>query len=260
MKRSNITAVLVLLASFLFVDIASGQLELRTWTSAGGKFSVDAQLEAVADGIVSLKRNDDGTTIKVELAKLCEADRKYVQSAIANQKARKPRHTVEGYMSIGIPEGYKWKVEREWEQNGVYSFLMVARNPNTLDFISLNVNFIAIEDNRIRKGKAESNFNSAVRSFKKMGYTNIKLRPPKIGNEVPDLVEAGLTAIDGDKDQAFIYFATKFEKYYTYAFQAHATTQASSKELAKFFSTLKEIEPKPKRHLDERLGVSIEIP
>jgi len=50
--------------------------EVRTWTSADGKFKVAAELVGVQDDNVSL-RKADGTEIVVPLAKLSEADRQF---------------------------------------------------------------------------------------------------------------------------------------------------------------------------------------
>jgi hypothetical protein len=52
--------------------------DFRTWTSAGGKFTVEAQFVEVADGQVTLKGRD-GKTIRVALKDLSAADQQYVK-------------------------------------------------------------------------------------------------------------------------------------------------------------------------------------
>ncbi len=54
--------------------------ELRTWTSADGKFSTEGRLVAVKGESVQLKKAN-GTVIPVPLAKLSQADRDYVAAA-----------------------------------------------------------------------------------------------------------------------------------------------------------------------------------
>ncbi|MDZ4817921.1 MAG: SHD1 domain-containing protein [Planctomycetota bacterium] len=48
----------------------------RKWTSAGGGFSIEAELIKVEDGIVHLKRKDSGKTMQIPLGKLSKADQK----------------------------------------------------------------------------------------------------------------------------------------------------------------------------------------
>jgi WD40 repeat protein len=50
---------------------------MRTWTSADGKFTVEAELVAVRDGAVTLRRRD-GKDIAVAAEKLCDADRQWI--------------------------------------------------------------------------------------------------------------------------------------------------------------------------------------
>jgi hypothetical protein len=51
---------------------------LRTWTSADGKFTVEARLVSVEDDTVVLKRAD-GRMVKIALTKLSDADREFVR-------------------------------------------------------------------------------------------------------------------------------------------------------------------------------------
>jgi len=52
--------------------------EVRTWTDATGKFSVRARLVSVMSGRAKLTR-EDGSEIAVEIAKLSEADQRYIR-------------------------------------------------------------------------------------------------------------------------------------------------------------------------------------
>jgi hypothetical protein len=51
----------------------------RTWTDATGKFSIEAKFVGEDGDAVRLVKQD-GTELKVPLAKLSESDRKYVES------------------------------------------------------------------------------------------------------------------------------------------------------------------------------------
>lgn len=60
----------------------------RQWTDSTGKFSVEAELVEVQDGKVLLKKTSDSTVITVPVARLSEADRRYLQS-ISQPDAKK---------------------------------------------------------------------------------------------------------------------------------------------------------------------------
>jgi hypothetical protein len=51
----------------------------RTWTSADGKYKVEARLVGFTDGVVELERKDNGQKVKIPVEKLSEADQKVVQ-------------------------------------------------------------------------------------------------------------------------------------------------------------------------------------
>jgi hypothetical protein len=51
--------------------------EFRTWSDASGQFSVKAKFVS-ADGAKVTLQQEDGSTLEIELAKLSDADRKYV--------------------------------------------------------------------------------------------------------------------------------------------------------------------------------------
>ena len=51
----------------------------RTWTSADGKYKVEAKLLVFMDNNVELERKDNGQTIKIALATLSSADQEYVK-------------------------------------------------------------------------------------------------------------------------------------------------------------------------------------
>lgn len=74
------------LAGSVFIVVFSGCLALaadaapRTWTDSTGKHKMKATFVSLADGKVTLAK-DDGDTIEIELKKLSKADQKYVAEA-----------------------------------------------------------------------------------------------------------------------------------------------------------------------------------
>lgn len=52
---------------------------VRTWKSADGKFTVEAEFRSMTGGIVKLKRVDDGTEISVPLERLSADDQKWIR-------------------------------------------------------------------------------------------------------------------------------------------------------------------------------------
>jgi hypothetical protein len=62
------------------VGAAAAGADVRTWTDNTGRFSIEAALvEVRADSVVLKKAN--GATVAVPLARLCQADREYLQTA-----------------------------------------------------------------------------------------------------------------------------------------------------------------------------------
>ena len=61
----------------LFLSI-NGELQARKWTDLTGRFSLEAELVDSSDGVVTLKR-EDGTTTRLPLNKLSEADRQFIR-------------------------------------------------------------------------------------------------------------------------------------------------------------------------------------
>jgi thiol-disulfide isomerase/thioredoxin len=77
------------IALAVIVVLGTAVAEVRTWTSADGKFKVEAELLSVQEGKVSL-RKADGTEVAVPLTKLSEADRQFVKGRAASDPADLP--------------------------------------------------------------------------------------------------------------------------------------------------------------------------
>src|SRR5437867_2847488 len=77
------------MALAVIVILGTAVAEVRTWTSADGKFKVEAEMLSVQEGKVSL-RKADGTEVTVPLAKLSEADRQYVTGRASRTPALVP--------------------------------------------------------------------------------------------------------------------------------------------------------------------------
>ncbi len=63
----------------LILNLVAGAGSARTWTDSAGRFSVEAELLAVRDGNVQLRR-PDGSMVTVPVAKLSELDQRYLAS------------------------------------------------------------------------------------------------------------------------------------------------------------------------------------
>src|SRR4051794_18610377 len=77
------------IALAVIVVLGTAVAEMRTWTSADGKFKVEAELLAVQEGQVSL-RVADGTEINVPLTKLSDADRQFAKGRASRTPALVP--------------------------------------------------------------------------------------------------------------------------------------------------------------------------
>ncbi len=74
----------------LQLDPNTSPAQPRKWTDAAGKYSVMATYLGVEDDQVALRREPDGKTLHVPLARLCEADQKWVRDELARQADPKP--------------------------------------------------------------------------------------------------------------------------------------------------------------------------
>ncbi len=86
------------LLCFSQVDLATALADTRTWTSANGSFTLEAEEIAFDDSTVVLKKSD-GNLVAVELSELSEADREYVQSKEA-EEGRKSAEKMQTWTSV----------------------------------------------------------------------------------------------------------------------------------------------------------------
>ncbi len=95
------------LAGTAIMLLVAGQLalgEVRTWTSANGKKTIEAEFVSVEDNWVTIRRQvgDQSKLIKVDLAKLSQADRDFVagQRAVAEHEIAVKRAVVRFYQIL----------------------------------------------------------------------------------------------------------------------------------------------------------------
>jgi hypothetical protein len=81
------------LLAFVTPDPALAQ-DARTWTDSTGKYKIEAAFVEVKDGAVRLRR-PDGRVVKLPLAKLSPADRRYVKEQLAARDPRDPNNPFE---------------------------------------------------------------------------------------------------------------------------------------------------------------------
>jgi S1-C subfamily serine protease len=81
-REGIVIAGAVSLAAFLYVASARAG-ELRTWSSADGAYTTDAELIELKDGAMVILKKKDGGVIQVPLTRLSSADQAYVRSQSA---------------------------------------------------------------------------------------------------------------------------------------------------------------------------------
>lgn len=84
----SILSIIAKLSSFLalvfiLLSASLSAQEPRTWTDSTGRFKIEATFKGTSGNKVSLERQD-GSLVTIELAKLSDADRKYVEEQAAN--------------------------------------------------------------------------------------------------------------------------------------------------------------------------------
>lgn len=90
------------LIGFLLVALPQALLgqESRVWQDSTGKFSTEAQLVAVNDDSVQLKRSDNGKLITVPLEKLSQKDLEFLKQ-LDQTNEEVPEHETEASFSFG---------------------------------------------------------------------------------------------------------------------------------------------------------------
>lgn len=78
--RSVISSILLVLAAN-----STFAAETRTWKTADGKFSVEAELVEATATEVTLRRSDNGKVVKVPLSKLSNSDRDWLAKAKSSE-------------------------------------------------------------------------------------------------------------------------------------------------------------------------------
>ncbi len=103
---------LVLCVTVIVLTASSLPAEVRTWSSANGKFSVQAELVEVVDGKARL-RKEDGQVIAVPIAKLSSVDRKFLMKQQAQASGA---DTVAATNSAAVkpPAGLKVSTTAQW--------------------------------------------------------------------------------------------------------------------------------------------------
>jgi len=109
--------VIALLAVFV---VSTSAASARKWTDSTGKYTVEAELVHLKDGIVQLKRSDDGRLIPVALSSLSSSDREYVK-----QVQNGPSETTDKVSRVSKPR-YR-TITADWQRN-YYAFVKEYKN------------------------------------------------------------------------------------------------------------------------------------
>jgi hypothetical protein len=143
----------VLLWAFVLLVTLALPASARRWTSADGRFTVDAELVEVTDGQVTLKKRT-GETITVPVEKLSELDRRWLQAPKKKPPAAKepPKSNVisfakdvqpllirycEGcHSAINAKDGYDVSTYAALTRNGKKGALVVPGRPDSSRLIA----------------------------------------------------------------------------------------------------------------------------
>lgn len=98
-----------ILCAVIVLSVSSAWAEVRTWSSASGKFSVQAELIEVVDGKARL-RKEDGRVIAVPIAKLSSADRRLL---MAQKNGATDASTPPA--SVKVSDGLRISAKAQWE-------------------------------------------------------------------------------------------------------------------------------------------------
>ncbi len=98
-------------ATLLAVAVMATETSARTWTSADGRFTVEAELVAVKRGWVKL-RKANGKELTVPLTKFGEADRQFVG------EQRQPANDLAAATSVKLDAKAEWSKTMQMDGNG----------------------------------------------------------------------------------------------------------------------------------------------
>jgi len=100
MSRTFLTVILLFAFAFTATELCAEQ---RTWKSASGGFTVEAELVDVSGGEVVLRRSDD-VILNVPISKLSEADQQFVIKQMVPTETEDETETDSTPDPIGQPE------------------------------------------------------------------------------------------------------------------------------------------------------------
>jgi hypothetical protein len=247
------TGILPVFAVLSHVQAATGgtpvpPAEIRTWTSADGHFTVEAELVEVVKGTVKL-RKANGTILNVPLEKISKADREYALSAkkTAQSKPAPPKPDtliVPGVCSIESPgEGFQWKkmFTLDHERTSVEVFTCTRPGVESLITLTILDDVVGIDSNRI--SWARDFFDGQVSAIKRLGRTEIQGEPPAaeslVAGRVAFSISSGKPGENAWQTRVVVVFGSKK----TYTCSVSARSPAEADRLLAVAKTLQELGP-----------------
>ncbi len=133
------------------------EAQARRWTDNSGKFSVEAELVEVKGDMVVLKK-PDGSVVPVPIARLSEADRRYLKSlqepprkeSAADVGAAQPSEpAISGPKASGKIHGQDFTPDRAELERGV---LTLRQGKDTLPDLAMKI-FLFLDENETPEGR-----------------------------------------------------------------------------------------------------------
>ena len=102
--------LLILIVLLLCSPLVGQEAKLRTWTSSGGNYSIEARMVKSDETHVTLKKAD-GKTMRIEIARLSAADQKYIKSKSATKPGGTGKATPSNSRFMNVRNATEVKME-----------------------------------------------------------------------------------------------------------------------------------------------------
>ena len=208
--------------------------EPRIWTSADGKFTIEAELVEVLDDAVRLRKST-GSVITVPFAKLSDADRAHAR------RLQVQRFELPGVMWVGVPKnGFAWKVVQEAKEGEAGATVLACNKTGSDSVIVLTIENRKVGDDGQRIAAIKGHFNGLVEGLQAAGIKILRVEKPSLATPVPKRVSFSVSAEKPDGSPAevrgILFFGERI-----YGFQVVSNDNKEADELAKVARTLKEL-------------------
>jgi hypothetical protein len=233
-KIMRILTCSLLVTAILAWSFSAVAAERRMWTSADGKFTVDAELVEQQGDSIRLKKAD-GSVISVPVAKISQADREYLKRSDGD------RFVLPKILSIASPPGeFKWSVARQMETNGLKATILACAKDGSDSRIVLVIEHRRASNDAQKIAAVKGHYNGLLDSLQQLGLQIEKAVQAKLDPPIPKKVDYSFSGRGADRKPLEVRGSTVFGER-IYSFQILSRDPSEAEQLAITCDTLQEM-------------------